>query len=172
MGVLFKLRLVDADRERYGCKEWLTIDLDDVTAWEYALIQDGYTKDGKRVKFDSPQVWMRALTGQVVTDAQGEPVTDPVLENGEPVLDDEGRPKRVPRRSTNIFAEIFLVWLALRHNGTDVPMADAASYRAAGVQWEVAGNDKPEDEPVPGESEGKDDAGLLSESENAPTSRA
>lgn len=160
----FRLRLSDADRERYQCKEWLDVDPSAVTSWEAVLMQRGFTRDGIRVAFDSPAVWMRSLLGEVVTDEQGAPVMDPVTG-----LD--GEPTVVPRRRPDLGAELMLVWLALRHNGTDVPMAEV-EYHISGMRWEVAADAVPEDEVVPGESEGKGDAGSPSESESHQTSPA
>jgi hypothetical protein len=162
MGALFRLRLSDADRERYGCKEWLDVDPFAITNREAAAIQRGFTADGLKVAFDNPALWLKALTGEVVTDENGAPVMDPITG-----LD--GEPTVVPRRRPDFGAELILVWLALRHNGTDVPMSEV-DYDMT-MRWESIPQDgDAEEDAVPGESEGKDDAGSPSDSETAPIS--
>jgi hypothetical protein len=162
--MLFKLRLADVDRERFGCAEQLDVDVFSVTAWEAALIQRGFTRDGIRVAFDSPTLWLRALTGEVVTGENGEPVMDPVVG-----LD--GEPTVVPRRRPDLGAEMVMVWLALRHAGIDVPMAEV-DYRIGGATWETVTEATAPEEEVPGESEGKDDADSPSERPSPQTSPA
>jgi hypothetical protein len=170
MGVRVRLRLSDVDRERYQCKEWLEFDFDEIEAWDVALIQRGFVRDGIRVAFDNPNLWSRALADQVIKDDNGNPVMDPVLDSvGAPVLDENGEPLRVPQRKPDMGAVLILVWLALRYNGTDVPM-DQVRVRLSGMHWDLVTGDEPEDEPVPGESEGKDDDDSPSSSGTDPTS--
>lgn len=147
---MVRLRLPDADRERYGCPEWLEADIVSVTVWEAALIQRGFTRDGIRVAFDTPGAWRKALMGEVVTD-----------END------------APRRRPDFGAEIMLVWLELRRAGVDVSMAEV-EFGYDGLRWDLAPelDPEPDDEPVPGESEGKDDAGEPAEQPQFQTSPA
>lgn len=165
MGLSIRLRLSDADRERYGCDEWLGVVFGSVNAWEAALIQRGFTKDGIRVGFDSPGRWRQGLTGQVITGDDGEPIL-------RKVETPEGM-KEVPQRRPDFGAELILVWMALRRAGIDVPMAEV-DYDTDGLTWQSE-DDTPaaaEDEPIPGESEGKDDAGSPSEQPSHQTSPA
>lgn len=157
------LRLSDADRARYGCGEWLDVEYGSVTAWEAALIQRGFTRDGLHVGFDSPGIWRRALSGQVVTDESGQPLT-------RKIETDDGV-KEVEQRRPDFGAEVILVWLALRRAGSDVPMAEV-DYDTDGLRWQTSSDlpPSPDEETVPGESEGKDDADSPSEPPNPPTS--
>jgi hypothetical protein len=161
MAALFRLRLADQDRERYGCDEWLELDPFAITNREAAAIQRGFTCDGMKVAFDNPATWLRALTGEVVTDDNGAPVMDPITGH-------DGEPTVVPRRRPDFGAELILVWLALRRSGINVPMSEV-DYDMD-MRWESTVPQADEPDEIPGESEGKDDADSPSESENDPIS--
>lgn len=128
----FRFRLSDADRKRLGVgDEWLDLDVFSVSAWEAALMQRGFTREGVTVSFDHPRAWRQALVGK---SADG------------------------PRRP-DWGAELMAVWLLLRRAGIDVPMAEL-DYDADGMSWDLVLDLPPaaDEAEVPGESAGKDDA--------------
>lgn len=109
---MFRIRLSEKDRKRFGCPEWLTVDVDSMTAREAAIIQ---TEGGI-----APDEISDELIGQPVFD-NGAPVFQRDIVTGE-VIRDDGIPRQ--KRRYNFNAWLALVWLALRRNGIQVPYAE------------------------------------------------
>lgn len=113
-----KLRLSDAERERYGVAELLDVDLKGITL---AQAEDLYDATGL------------AVDDVIKNISEGKPA----VRGGKPVLDDEGKPAvEVDHR-----AWCALFWLAVRAAGVDVEWADFRRhyrYRQAGYQVEPA----------------------------------
>lgn len=88
-----ELRLSDADRERLGVAEWLDYDMTNLSMVEAETLQEQFG-----VEPEDRLDWFR---GQ------------PVLKDGEPVLDEDDEPVR--KRSMKVYR--FIVWCALRRAG-------------------------------------------------------
>lgn len=146
--MIVKLKLADADRERFGCEEWIALDLFAVTAREAIEIQAATWPGpgGEEYYFDSPQAWREALAGRPVFDATGAPVM---------VQDwSEQDGAFVPRQKkrTDVGAAVVLVWLALKRVGVTTALADL-DFNADALDWQV-------DQPTAPESPGKEDAAV------------
>lgn len=100
---MLQIRLSDADRERYGCEEWLDADAASVSVREAMALQP--------LGFTSPTDWRQALRGDVVE------------EDGKPVLRPDGQPLRRQGRQYPA-ALLGLVWLALKRSGVQVGLDD------------------------------------------------
>jgi hypothetical protein len=92
-----RIRLAEADRERLGCPEWLDLTLSSITAREAGTIQ--------RLGGYGPDELADALRGE------------PIIRDGQPVVDDEGQPKL----RYDFDAWVAVVWLALKRSGVTVP---------------------------------------------------
>lgn len=120
-----RLRLGDADRERYGCPEWMELDPNTVSMGETIAMQKGIKVEDDIVAFDEPTDWLAAIGGRVVRDADGEPVMENVLDDdGRPILGDDGKPERTEKRVADWGAWLFAAWMALRRAGHKVPLRD------------------------------------------------
>lgn len=124
-----KLRLSDAERERYGCDEWLDLDLKAVTL---AQAEDLYDATGMTVD--------DALKGV----SEGKPAR-----GGKPALGADGKPAvEVDHR-----AWCALFWIAARAVGVEVEWVDFRRhyrYRQAAVEVEPADLGKASTDAVPG----------------------
>lgn len=128
-----KLRLADADRKRYDCDEFIEVDPYAVSAREAIALQAGVTIEGVPLQYDDPAEWRQTLAGV------------PVLENGEPVLEDvpDSDEKR-PKLKGDPRAVYVLVWLALRRSGPALerlPLSDV-EFDADGFSWAVVADDE------------------------------
>jgi len=133
------IRFTDADRARLGVvDEWLAVDYLSVTGREAAVLQHGFDLDGEHVCFPSPSAWRKALVDTKVLDEQGNEILVDVLDaDGQPVLDEQGQPRRVPKRRPHWGAELVVGWLALRRVGIHVPLAEL-DYDMDGLRMRTA----------------------------------
>lgn len=122
-----RVRLSDADRQRFECDEWLEFDWT-LTFAEAIPLQDGVSVGGAMVGFDTPSDWRMALVGRPVIGPDGEPAMRDVIDDeGNPVLDDAGQPVRVIKRKTDFGAALVAAWVALRRAGKDVSLVDVST---------------------------------------------
>lgn len=91
------VKLSDADRQRFDCKEWLPVELADASITDVEELSD-------RFGFDPIDDWPEAMRGTISLEDAGQ---------GE---DKRKRPKWYMRA---------LVWMALHQNGHDVSWDDA-----------------------------------------------
>jgi hypothetical protein len=113
------IRLCDADRERFGCEEWLDFDVRDVTVADLGELAE-------RHGFD-PYDWPEPFFGALTLDQAGDPDAKP-------------RPPRWQGHAA--------VWMALRQNGCDVSWADAGTARIGRARSRPGpGKDGPPEEP-------------------------
>lgn len=89
-----RLRLGDADRERYQCPEWIELDPLAVSMRDAVAMQAGADVDGVTVAFDSPAHWRKALSGS------------------------EGH------EGSQLAATLVMVWMALRRAGVKVSLSE------------------------------------------------
>jgi hypothetical protein len=59
--VKIRIRLGDADRERYNCPEWMDFDPLTVRSNEAFAMQAGLTIEGTTIGFNSPNDWRTSL---------------------------------------------------------------------------------------------------------------
>lgn len=97
-------RLADADRERFGCAEWLPYSVLDITIDDLEELSD-------RFGFD-PTEWPTPYLGELTLEQAGDPDAKPV-------------PPRWQMRAA--------VWQILRQNGHDVSWDDVGTVRAGQV---------------------------------------
>lgn len=139
-----QLRLSDVDRKRYGCPEWMDIDLETVSFREVIAMQKGFLVEGELVAFDTAGAWRQAWVGRPVLGDDGQPVKEDLLDpqTGEPVLDEEtGQPQQVVKTVGDWGAALVGVWLALRRAGAKVALDDVADCDPERVEIRAAPDD-------------------------------
>lgn len=65
-----RLRLSDADRERFDCPEWMDLDPHTVSMHEAIALQAGATVEGVTIAFDLPSDWRASLTSDATPRAR------------------------------------------------------------------------------------------------------
>jgi hypothetical protein len=110
-----RIKLSDADRARLGGPEWLSVRLDTLSQVEAEEL------DAVGVDPDNLNGYLKL---RPVFGRDGEPVLDPVLDDGKPVLDESGEPKTEPRMGWPVRAWRLFVWLGLRRAGITLPYWD------------------------------------------------
>jgi hypothetical protein len=111
-----QIRLCDADRERYGCDEWLELDVYDVTVADLGELS-------QRFGFD-PMDWPEPFFGSITLDQAGDP---------------DAQPK------PPWWAAHAAVWMTLRQAGCDVSWEQAGKARIGKAkQRQGPGKDGPD----------------------------
>lgn len=122
-------RLSDEDRERLGIKdEWISFDPSRLMFSEAEALEDS--------GYDTDQL-LEDLRGYEVVDKTGSPVMVPVIDDdGNPALNEDGTPQRVPKMRFPTRGIRAAIWLAARRAGCDVPFSEF-DIDMAGVRFEL-----------------------------------